>query len=215
MTGSTQRRVAHRSSRCSADSCGTVTAAPLALVDRARDACVRRRRRPTRPHPIACRLDVHDPRVYERVLREGSVGLGESYADGWWDTDDLTGFLRLALRSLRTHRTRARDRFHRWLTPGRRSRRAAAARRPDRDARNVRAHYDLGNEFFATAARRDDDVLVRGLRPARHLAGRRVARQARSAGPHCSISRPGDRCSRSAPAGAASPSTRPTHTAAT
>ena len=97
--------------------------------------------------PIDVTLRVHDTRVYSRVLREGSVGLGESYADGWWDTDDLSGFLRLAHRSLaRTHP--ARDRVHRWLRsvvdP------VARRRRVDkrRDARNVRAHYDLGNEFF-------------------------------------------------------------------
>ncbi len=97
--------------------------------------------------PIDVHLDVHEPGAYERVLREGSVGLGESYADGWWDTDDLTSVLRLALRSLQTISAR-RDALHRLVTPLldpiARSRRAD----PDRDARNVRAHYDLGNDFF-------------------------------------------------------------------
>ena len=97
--------------------------------------------------PIQVRIDVHDPRVYERILREGSVGLGESYADGWWDTDDLTSLLRLALRSLQTISQR-RDALHRIATPlfdpMARLRRADL----DRDARNVRAHYDLGNDFF-------------------------------------------------------------------
>ena len=97
--------------------------------------------------PVAARIDVHDVRVYERILREGSVGLGESYADGWWDTDDLTSVLRLALRSLQTVAER-RDALHRLATalfdPMARLRRPD----PDRDARNVRAHYDLGNEFF-------------------------------------------------------------------
>lgn len=97
--------------------------------------------------PFRARVDVHDPRVYERVLRHGSIGLGGSYADGWWDTDDLTGFLRLALRSLRRTHAR-RDRIHRLASPVvdpiARLRRA----NPGRDARNVRAHYDLGNEFF-------------------------------------------------------------------
>ena len=32
---------------------------------------------------------VHDPRFYERLLRDASVGLGESYMDGWWETDAL------------------------------------------------------------------------------------------------------------------------------
>ena len=34
-------------------------------------------------------LQVKDPRFYERVLAEGSLGLGESYMDGWWDVGDL------------------------------------------------------------------------------------------------------------------------------
>jgi cyclopropane-fatty-acyl-phospholipid synthase len=38
-------------------------------------------------------LRVHDARLYARLLAHGSLGLGESYMDGWWDTDDLDGFL--------------------------------------------------------------------------------------------------------------------------
>jgi cyclopropane-fatty-acyl-phospholipid synthase len=30
-------------------------------------------------------LHVHDPRLYRRVLAGGSLALGESYMDGWWD----------------------------------------------------------------------------------------------------------------------------------
>jgi cyclopropane-fatty-acyl-phospholipid synthase len=96
---------------------------------------------------IHARIDIHDARVYERLLREGSIGLGESYADGWWDTDDLASFLRLALRNLRPLSER-HDALHRLATPLvdpiARLRRADA----DRDARHVRAHYDLGNDFF-------------------------------------------------------------------
>ena len=38
-------------------------------------------------------LQVHDQRFYERVVAEGSLGLGESYMDGWWDVRDLDGCL--------------------------------------------------------------------------------------------------------------------------
>ncbi len=96
---------------------------------------------------IRVRVDVHDPRLYARVLRDGSVGLGESYADGWWTTDDLAGFLRILLRSLApTHAPR--ERMHRLASPVLDP--IARLRRPDprRDARDVRAHYDIGNEFF-------------------------------------------------------------------
>ena len=115
---------------------------------------------------------VHDARVYSRMLREGSVGLGESYADGWWDTDDLTGFLRLAHRSLaRTHA--AATACTAGYDPSSTRSPDAGAPDKDRDARNIRAHYDLGNEFFQRA-RRDDDVLVRRLRTADGFAGRGV-----------------------------------------
>ena len=36
---------------------------------------------------------VHDSRVHARVLGQGSLGLGESYMDGWWDADALDGLL--------------------------------------------------------------------------------------------------------------------------
>ena len=34
-------------------------------------------------------LQVHDARLYRRALAQGSLGLGESYMDGWWDCEAL------------------------------------------------------------------------------------------------------------------------------
>jgi len=96
--------------------------------------------------PVA-RVEVHDPRTYEALLRSGSVGLGASYVAGWWDADDLTAFLRGLFR-----RTRPlldwMDRLGRAVgcvldVPAR----LAAPNRAD-DKCNVRAHYDVSNEFF-------------------------------------------------------------------
>ena len=97
--------------------------------------------------PLRARIEVRDQRLYGRLLREGSTGLGESYADGWWEADDLTAVLRIGFRSLRAQHD-VRDRLHRLLTPlidgiERRHRTDRA-----RDARNIRAHYDIGNQFF-------------------------------------------------------------------
>lgn len=38
-----------------------------------------------RPHDIR----VHDPRVFDAILSRWSLGLGESYMDGWWDCQRL------------------------------------------------------------------------------------------------------------------------------
>jgi len=34
-------------------------------------------------------VQVHHEGVYERVLEQGSLGLGEAYMDGWWDCENL------------------------------------------------------------------------------------------------------------------------------
>ena len=41
------------------------------------------------PHDI----QVHNGQFYARVLREGSLGLGEAYMDGWWDCEAIDQFL--------------------------------------------------------------------------------------------------------------------------
>ena len=38
-------------------------------------------------------LQVHDERLYSRIVAHGSLGFGEAYMDGWWDAADLDGFL--------------------------------------------------------------------------------------------------------------------------
>lgn len=42
----------------------------------------------TRPWDIT----VHNQDFHGRVLRQGSVGLGESYMGGWWDCKELDQF---------------------------------------------------------------------------------------------------------------------------
>jgi len=93
-------------------------------------------------------VHVHDDRVWSSVALRGSIGLGESYAEGWWDCDDLTSLLRMLLAALRPA-TKALDRVGtttaRFADPVRRLR----ATRGARDRRNIRAHYDISNDFFA------------------------------------------------------------------
>jgi len=95
------------------------------------------------PHVVT----VRDPRAYSAAARGGSAGLGEGWFRGWWYTDDVVGLLRMLIGQMRPI-DRRRDRLHALtrplLEPVRRVRRP----NPDRDRRNVRAHYDLGNNFF-------------------------------------------------------------------
>ena len=38
-------------------------------------------------------IQVHRDEFYPRVFTDGSLGLGESYMEGWWDVYDLDGFI--------------------------------------------------------------------------------------------------------------------------
>ncbi len=42
---------------------------------------------PNGPNPWD--IQIHDRRFYDRVLRDTSLGLGESYMDGWWDCEQI------------------------------------------------------------------------------------------------------------------------------
>ncbi len=88
---------------------------------------------------------VHDERFYGRVLANGSLGLGESYVDGWWDCEDLeTFFWRLLTAGLaqkvKVWRDLPRVALARLQNRGRRSRAFEIGER----------HYDLGNDLYET-----------------------------------------------------------------
>ncbi len=36
-----------------------------------------------------CDIKVHDERFYHRILKDGTLGFGESYMKSWWDCDDI------------------------------------------------------------------------------------------------------------------------------
>ena len=91
---------------------------------------------------------VHDTRTYHALVRGGSMGFGESYTDGWWDCDDLTAVVRFVIRNIEPL-TRRLDTLARFRAPLTRIRQRFARVDKERDRANVRAHYDLGNEFYS------------------------------------------------------------------
>jgi cyclopropane-fatty-acyl-phospholipid synthase len=59
-------------------------------------------------------IQVHDERLYSRVLLRGSIGLGESYMDGWWDVEKLDEFFYRLLKAGIHYKQKApgQDLFH-------------------------------------------------------------------------------------------------------
>ena len=92
-----------------------------------------------------CDIQVRNPHLFKRILQEGSLGLGESYMDGWWECDRLDIFfdqvLRAGLENQLPHR------FKDTL-------RIAGARLFNLQSRKRawqvgKEHYDLGNDLFS------------------------------------------------------------------
>jgi cyclopropane-fatty-acyl-phospholipid synthase len=92
-------------------------------------------------------VTIRDPAAWRAPLR-GSVGLGESYVEGLWETDDLVTLIRIAARELRQLDglrgavARPRGLLHRL-------RRAVPENTRARARQHIAAHYDLGNDLFA------------------------------------------------------------------
>ena len=104
---------------------------------------------PTAGQPdLQVRLDIDDPGFYRAVAGNGSVGAGEAYMDGMWRCDDLVALVRLLVRNrdLLDGMETGLARLGGWAM-----RSWHALRRNTRGGsrRNIAAHYDLGNEFFA------------------------------------------------------------------
>ncbi|MCA3189078.1 MAG: class I SAM-dependent methyltransferase [Cupriavidus sp.] len=100
------------------------------------------------PHEApGARLTLHDWRACESILRAGDIGFAEAYRAGWVDTPDLVGMLRLALEneSVLSGAIDGAWLGRRWYQLRQLLRRNT--RRGSR--RNIYAHYDLGNAFYA------------------------------------------------------------------
>ena len=89
-------------------------------------------------------IQVHDERLYARVLRQGSIGLGEAYMDGWWDAPALDQFADRLLRA-QVHRrvagswkTRLMMLAHWVFNFQSRSRAFQVGQQ----------HYDIGNDLY-------------------------------------------------------------------
>ena len=115
----------------------------------------------------------NDWQLARDVLRGGDVAFAEAYIAGRWTTPDLP-----ALLTVLAHNEAAIDRaFHgkRWQQWLFRARHWLNANTKRQAKRNIVAHYDLGNAFYAAVARSDDDVFVGVVRRRLRAAARRRA----------------------------------------
>src|SRR3990167_7838399 len=88
-------------------------------------------------------IQVHDERLYRRVFARGSIGLVESYMDGWWDCKKLDEFFYRILRGrLHTKNEVPGQALFHLLSN-------IINRQTERRSLEVgERHYDIGNDLY-------------------------------------------------------------------
>ncbi|MDC0739437.1 cyclopropane-fatty-acyl-phospholipid synthase [Cognatishimia sp. SS12] len=92
-------------------------------------------------------MDIRDWSVISAMAARGDVGLGETYVAGLWETSSIETLVTVALRNF--------DTFSDFANPSAFNRfkflvvdRLLRANSLSGASRNIRAHYDVGNEFY-------------------------------------------------------------------
>jgi len=88
-------------------------------------------------------IQVHDDRLYARLLAEGTLGVGESYMDGWWDCPAIDELVCRAVGGGLDHQ------FKSWrLILDVIEARVRNLQKPKRAYEIGERHYDIGNDLF-------------------------------------------------------------------
>ena len=90
---------------------------------------------------------VHNPAFFRRVATRGSLGMGESYMDGWWDCEQLDEFFHKMLRYNRTQRNPLVSKWASRLSVSPFSLLLNEQNRK-RAFQVGKAHYDIGNDLY-------------------------------------------------------------------
>ena len=89
-------------------------------------------------------IQIHDERFYERVLRDGTLGVGESYVDGWWDSPALDQTVDRLMRARLGEAVPEN-----WLLVAHAIRaRIMNLQNKARSFGNGQRHYDIGNDLY-------------------------------------------------------------------
>ena len=89
-------------------------------------------------------IQVHNPKFYTRVLAQGSLGLGESYMDGWWSCKKLDEFYWRIMRAELSKKVG----FSTQLTFVMLKAKLMNLQSKSRAYEVGKKHYDTGNELY-------------------------------------------------------------------
>jgi cyclopropane-fatty-acyl-phospholipid synthase len=97
---------------------------------------------------LSVTLTVQDPKFYALAAFGGTVGAGESYIYGHWRCDNLTSLIRIMVVNRTVMEGMERGLAARSAATARRLLHWANRNSKSGSARNIAAHYDLGNDLY-------------------------------------------------------------------
>ena len=98
--------------------------------------------------PLSVIVVVNHPQFYAEVVFGGSIGAGEAFMGGYWEVSDLTALMRIFLCNRQL--LDGIDGGFAWLTiPIQKILHRLSRNTTKGSRRNISAHYDVGNDFFA------------------------------------------------------------------
>lgn len=89
-------------------------------------------------------IKVHNEELYNRILKHGTIALGEAYMDGWWDCENLDQFFHKVLSAdlgskiKNNWKLTLEIAWNYFLNTGRKSKAFEVGQR----------HYDIGNDLY-------------------------------------------------------------------
>lgn len=89
-------------------------------------------------------ITIHNDDTYQRVLTQGSLGFGESYVEGWWDTPRLD---KVIDRLYRSAATQAHTNIPQFISSV--FAKFLNLQTKQRAKTVAELHYDLGNDFYS------------------------------------------------------------------
>ncbi len=95
-------------------------------------------------YPVTLRL--HDWSLCEAVLKSGDIGFAETFIDGSWTTDNLTGLIELFIRNRESLESLIYGKW--WSKLLYRMRHLLNRNSRKGSRKNIHAHYDIGNDFY-------------------------------------------------------------------
>ena len=97
---------------------------------------------------LKAKIKINDSSFCYKILRRGSLGLGESYINGEFETEDLTSLIELSARNIKT--TYKFSGFFEFSLFKNFIKKNIFYNTKEKSEKNISQHYDLGNDFFST-----------------------------------------------------------------